>query len=50
MVRVLKDVVPEDQPPLLAYLEQQAKANSDLGALRAIRDYRKMLEEQAPKA
>jgi hypothetical protein len=42
--RVLSEVDPAAHPALLAYLEQQAKARGDLPQLRAIRDYRRMLE------
>src|SRR6185437_15147117 len=42
--RVLATVDQSDRLPLLAYLEQRAKLGADLPALRAIRDYRRMLE------
>jgi len=42
---VLDKVPSHDLPELMLYLEQRAKCEADLRMLRALKDYRRMLEE-----
>lgn len=45
--RLLRQERRQDYPSILAFLEQRAKRQGDLGQLRAIKDFRRMLAEQA---
>ena len=45
MLPAMEFLKPEDRLPFLAILEQRSKQSADLPSLRAIRDYRRMLEE-----
>jgi hypothetical protein len=42
IAEVLEPMEPRDRLPFLAYAEQRARAEGDLEALRAIKDYREM--------
>ena len=47
--KVLAPIPLGERPALLAYLEQEAKRESDLQTLRALREYRRLHQTSTPQ-